>query len=59
MIGVLGVAPVHGSVLTIDNGMHGGNLDVEEITTGSTILFDIQQEGDADALAVALQRVAI
>ena len=27
MIGVAGVAPVHGAVLTIDNGVHGGNLD--------------------------------
>ena len=45
MIGVLGVAPVHGAVLTIDNGTHGGNLDVQEITAGSTILFEVQQEG--------------
>jgi hypothetical protein len=30
MIGVLGVAPVHGAVLTLDNGPHGGNLDVQE-----------------------------
>jgi amidase len=45
MIGVLGVAPVHGAVLTVDNGVHGGNLDVQEITTGSTILFEVHQEG--------------
>jgi len=45
MIGVLGVAPVHGAVLTVDNGTHGGNLDVQEITTGSTVLFEVQQEG--------------
>ena len=35
MIGVIGVAPVHGAVLTVDNGTHGGNLDVQEITTGN------------------------
>ena len=45
MIGVLGVAPVHGAVLTVDNGPNGGNLDVQEITTGSTILFEVHQEG--------------
>jgi len=45
MIGVLGVAPVHGAVLTVDNGTHGGNLDVQEITTGSTVSFEVQQEG--------------
>ena len=29
MIGVIGVAPIHGAVLTIDNVTHGGNLDVQ------------------------------
>ena len=45
MVGVLGVAPVHGGVLTVDNGVHGGNLDVQEIGPGSTITFDVHQEG--------------
>jgi acetamidase/formamidase len=45
MIGVLGVAPVHGAVLTIDNGPHGGNLDVQEITTGNTIMFRVNKDG--------------
>ena len=45
MVGVLGVAPVHGAVLTVDNGVHGGNLDVQEITTGSTVMFAVHQEG--------------
>lgn len=44
-IGVLGVAPVHGAVLTVDNGTHGGNIDVQKITAGSTVLFDVQQDG--------------
>ncbi len=45
MVGVLGVAPVHGAVLTIDNGTHGGNLDVQEIGPGATIFFEVHQEG--------------
>jgi amidase len=45
MIGVLGVAPVHGAVLTVDNGPHGGNLDVQEITTGNTVMFRINKDG--------------
>ena len=47
MIGVIGVAPVHGAVLTVDNGPHGGNLDVQEITTGNTVLLRVNQEGRA------------
>ena len=42
MIGVIGVAPVHGAVLTVDNGTHGGNLDVQEITTGNKVMFRVQ-----------------
>ncbi|NTB97346.1 acetamidase [Agrobacterium tumefaciens] len=45
MIGVAGVAPVHGAVLTVDNGPHGGNLDVQEITTGNKVMFRVQKEG--------------
>lgn len=45
MVGVLGVAPVHGAVLTIDNGVHGGNLDVQEITTGGRVTFAVNKEG--------------
>ena len=45
MIGVAGVAPLHGAVLTIDNGPHGGNLDVQEITTGNKVMFQVQHEG--------------
>lgn len=45
MIGVVGVAPVHGSVLTVDNGTHGGNLDVQEITTGNTVSMRVHHEG--------------
>jgi amidase len=45
MIGVAGVAPLHGAVLTVDNGPHGGNLDVQEITTGSEVMFRVQHDG--------------
>ena len=45
MIGVAGVAPLHGAVLTVDNGPHGGNLDVQEITTGSKVMFRVQHDG--------------
>jgi len=56
MIGVIGVAPVAGGVLTIDNGTHGGNLDVQEVTNGNRVMFPIFQEdaylyfGDVHAL---------
>ncbi len=45
MAGVIGVAPVHGAVLTVDNGTHGGNLDVQEITTGSTVMLKVEKPG--------------
>jgi acetamidase/formamidase len=45
MIGVAGVAPVHGAVLTVDNGPHGGNLDVQEITTGNSVFFRVNKSG--------------
>jgi amidase len=45
MIGVIGVAPVHGAVLTVDNGTHGGNLDVQEITTGNTVKLRVHKDG--------------
>jgi amidase len=45
MIGVIGVAPVAGGTLTIDNGTHGGNLDVQEVTNGNRIMFPVFHEG--------------
>jgi amidase len=47
MVGVMGVAPVLGAVPTIDNGPHGGNLDVQEMTIGSTTSFVINEDGAA------------
>jgi acetamidase/formamidase len=45
MIGVIGVAPIHGAVLTVDNGTHGGNLDVQEITTGNNVMLRVNAAG--------------
>ena len=45
MIGVAGIGPLHGAVLTVDNGTHGGNLDVQEITTGNSVMFRVEHEG--------------
>jgi acetamidase/formamidase len=45
MVGVIGVAPVAGGVLTIDNGVHGGNLDIQEVTNGNRIMFPVFHEG--------------
>jgi len=45
MAGVIGVAPVHGAVLTVDNGTHGGNLDVQEVTTGNTVMLRVEKPG--------------
>jgi len=45
MIGVIGVAPVHGAVLTVDNGPHGGNLDIQEITAGNSVMLRVNKDG--------------
>jgi acetamidase/formamidase len=45
MIGVIGVAPVHGSVLTVDNGPHGGNLDIQEVTSGNSVMMRVHRDG--------------
>lgn len=45
MVGVVGVAPVHGSVITIDNGTHGGNLDIQEVGPGNSISLPVRHEG--------------
>ena len=39
------MAPVHGAVLTVDNGPHGGNLDVQEVTSGNKVMFRVHHEG--------------
>ncbi len=37
MIGTLGTAPAQESLLNSKGGIHGGNMDAQEVTTGSTI----------------------
>ena len=51
MIGVIGVAPVAGGVLTIDNGTHGGNLDIQEVTNGNRVMFPRVSGGRLSLLA--------
>lgn len=50
MIGVVGVAPGLGSVGNADNGMHGGNMDVQEIATGTRLLLPVAIDGALFAL---------
>jgi acetamidase/formamidase len=45
MIGVIGVAPVHVAVLTVDNGTHGGNLDIQELTIGNSVMLRVWHDG--------------
>src|ERR1700730_5679768 len=41
MVGVIGTAPLLESVSTMDNGLHGGNLDVPELGPGTTVLLPV------------------
>jgi amidase len=41
MVGVIGTAPLLESVSTMDNGPHGGNLDVQELGPGTTVLLPV------------------
>lgn len=45
MVGVMGTAPWVESVSTIDNGPHGGNIDVQEVTAGNTLVLPVYHEG--------------
>lgn len=45
MVGVLGTAPLVESPTTIDNGPHGGNLDVQEFSAGTTVYLPINVDG--------------
>jgi amidase len=45
MVGVMGCAPLLDSISTIDNGPHGGNLDVQEFTAGCTVYLPVSVEG--------------
>jgi len=45
MVGVLGTAPLLDAISTIDNGPHGGNLDVPEFGPGTTVYLPINVDG--------------
>ena len=45
MLGVIGLAPGNGEISTMPAGKHGGNLDNNKNTTGSTIHLPVQHEG--------------
>jgi len=45
MVGVLGTAPLIDAVSTMDNGPHGGNLDVPEFGPGTTVYLPINADG--------------
>jgi acetamidase/formamidase len=45
MVGVIGVAPKFGGVLALDNGEHGGNLDVQELGPGARLILPVEHDG--------------
>ena len=50
MVGVIGCAPLLEAVSTIDNGPHGGNLDVQEIGPGCRVILPVEVDGALFAL---------
>jgi amidase len=45
MVGVIGTAPPLESISTVDNGTFGGNIDVQEVTDGNSILLPVYHDG--------------
>ena len=45
MIGTIGVAPEIEGISNADNGPHGGNMDVQEVTEGNTVFLPVYVEG--------------
>jgi amidase len=45
MIGVIGTAPLLEAIYTVDNGPHGGNLDIQEVCKGNTLFLPVCVEG--------------
>ncbi len=45
MVGVLATAPLLDAVSTMDNGPHGGNLDVQEFAPGTTVYLPVNVDG--------------
>ncbi|MCC6445841.1 MAG: acetamidase/formamidase family protein [Armatimonadetes bacterium] len=44
-IGVIGVAPAEGEIGCMYPGLHGGNMDTNDICAGSTLVLPVQVEG--------------
>jgi amidase len=45
MVGLVGTAPLLEAISTIDNGRHGGNLDVQELGAGCRVLLPVAVDG--------------
>lgn len=45
MIGVIATAPLIEAVSNADNGKHGGNLDIQEVTAGNRVILPVEVEG--------------
>jgi amidase len=45
MAGTIGTSPLLDSISTIDNGPHGGNMDVQEIGPGARLYLPVEAEG--------------
>ncbi len=45
MIGLMGTAPAFGVPRNSENGPHGGNMDIQEVTVGSTVFLPVFVEG--------------
>jgi amidase len=45
MVGTIGTSPLLDSISTIDNGPHGGNMDVQEIGPGAAVYLPVNVEG--------------
>jgi amidase len=44
-IGTIGTAPVLGRIPTVDNGPYGGNMDVQEVAPGATLILPVEHAG--------------
>jgi amidase len=45
MVGLVGTAPLIEAISTIDNGRHGGNIDVQEVGPGTRIVLPVAVDG--------------
>ncbi|UCB45143.1 MAG: acetamidase/formamidase family protein, partial [Spirochaetota bacterium] len=45
MIGTIGTAPEIGAITNADNGLHGGNMDIQEVAEGNTLFLPVFVEG--------------